>query len=298
MRLKSPFFWFLLMGVLSTSCIQEDFSECHNTYRLELCYLGDENSDIFAEKIGNVHMYVFDEYNQCVTSYQLPATDIQSGVTTLPALDEGTYRIVCLGNAYHTVTKGLDTGNYEQMTFSDRDYILGETVTGNDSLYWSSIDYTIAPYDEYKQPEIQTTYFASSHFDIYVEVVGIQNLHRRTSLQGIELVGLLPQTDFNNIAKGHAATYVMEHYYTIGGEMIATNNIMRQADHSAAYLRLVDDEGQSLIEINFAQHIARYNIDITKHECVIPFRIEFLPFSSDVKITVPTWAIVNVTPDF
>lgn len=298
MKLKSLAVWLLLMRGLSTSCIQEDFSECHNVYRLELNYLGDENTDIFSEKIGSVHMYVFDEHNVCVASTLLPAADVQARLTTLPPLEAGNYRIVCIGNAYHTVVEGLASGEYEQMIFADSDYAAGETVSGNDSLYWSTTDYTIAPYDEYKQAETKTTYFASSHFDVLVEVAGLENLHRKTSLQHIELVGMSPQTDFNNVAKGKATTYAMEYTQDAEGTLTATCNIMRLSNHSAAYLRLAGDDGSSLLEVNLAQHIARYNIDITKQECVIPFRIEFLPNTSSVSITLPTWFVVNITPDF
>ena len=298
MKLKSLALWLLLMGGLSTSCIQEDFSECHNVYRLELSYLGDKNSEIFPEKIGSVHMYVFDEHNVCVTSTQLSAADVQARATTLPPLKAGDYRIVCIGNAYHTTIGGLASGDYGQIFFADNDYVSGETVSSNDSLYWSSIDYTIAPYDEYKQVETKTTYFASSHFDVYVEVVGLHNLHRKTTLQTIELVGMSPQTTFNNDVIGKAATYVMEHTQDTHGNLTATSNIMRLKNHNAAYLRLAASDGSSLVEVNFAQHIVRYGIDVTKHECIIPFRIEFLPNTSSISITLPTWFVENVAPDF
>ena len=296
MKLRNIALTLLFAGGLSTSCIKEDHSDCYNIYRLALSYTGDENKEIFQEKIGRVDMYVFDQAGACVFSEKLSDKDVEARLTTLPALEPGDYRIVCVGNAYETEVEGLSSRKMENIVFAARDYKSGETVSGNDPLYWSAVDYTIAPYDEYRQIETKTTYFASSHFDVTVDIIGVPALTDASGYPTIELVGVSPQTDFNNKAKGQAATYVMDASHDGNATLSAANNIMRQTDHSSVYLRLADANGASLVEVNFAEHIAKYGIDITKQECVIPFEIKFNSY--EVTVTVPSWFIEGVTPEF
>ena len=296
MKLNTTALTLLVAGALSTSCIKEDHSQCHNVYQLAFSYLGDGQTEIFQEKIERVHMYVFDENSNCVASEQLSDSDVKARVTTLPSLEPGDYKIVCVGNAYETEVEGLSSGNLEQVVFAAEDYLAGKTVSGNDPLYWSSIDYTIAPYSEFRLIETKTTYFASSHFDVIVEVEGVPALTKASGYPTIELVGVSPQTDFTNKARGQATTYVMNAAHDGASTLSASGNIMRHSNHEDVYLRLAGTGGASLVEVNFAQHIAKYDIDVTKHECVIPFKIEI--GSASISVSVPSWFIENVTPDF
>ena len=296
MKFNSIALTLLVAGALSTSCIKEDHSQCHNVFHLALSYLGDGQTEIFQQKIDRVQMYVFDANTNCVASERLSDADVRARVTTLPPLEPGEYKIVCVGNAYETEVEGLSSGNLEQVVFASQDYVAGNTVSGNDPLYWSSIDYTITPYDAYKQSETRTTRFASSHFDVIVEIEGVPALTKASDYPTIELVGVSPQTDFTNKANGLATTYVMESVHDGVNTLSATGNIMRHTDHEAVYLRLVGSGNASLVEVNFAQHIEKHNIDVTKHECVIPFKIVFK--SASISVSVPSWFIENVTPEF
>lgn len=317
MKLRNLAMCLLLVGGLSASCIREDNSDCYNIYRLALSYHGDGTTDIFPQKIGSVDLYVFDQNSNCVSSTRLTDAEVDAQLTTLPPLEPGDYRIVCVGNAYGTKVENLDSRDLSKITFAAEDYINGETVSGNDSLYWSAIDYPIEPFSEYKMEETRTTYFASSHYDILVEVVNApENVGKHPK---IELIGVSPQTDFHNTAKGTATDYVMETVHDGIETTTAVNNIMRHKNHQDVYVRVTGEDGTEVALINFAEHIAKYKeyIDTEKHECLIPFRIEFsdpVPPPTppdpptpptpgdencvDITIGVPTWFIELVKPIF
>lgn len=294
MKFRNLLMCLLLVGGLSASCIKEDNSDCFNIYRLALSYLGDENSEIFPEKIDRVDMYVFDGTGACITSTRLSEAEMQAQMTTLPPLEEGTYRIVCVGNAYETTVENIDSKDLSSTTFAANDYINGETVSGNDPLYWSAIDYVIAPYDEYKQIETKTTYFSSSHYDIFVEVVGVPALKADRDVQ-IVLRAVSPYTDFNNRAFGQATSYQMETEHDGNVTLSSTANIMRHSNHQDVYVDVIAG-GDVLASVNFAEHIKNFDINTQLNECLIPFRIEL--GATNVKVTVPSWFVENVTPDF
>lgn len=296
----------MLAGLFSTSRLKEDHSDCYNTYKLILSYYGDGDTEIFPQKINRVEMYVFDESDACVSSGVLPAADVASRTTTLPPLAPGDYRIVCVGNTYDTGLENLSSGDYSKILFAANDYMEGKTVKGNDSLYYASLHQTILPFDARVYESTDTIRFASSHYDILVEVVNAPaNVGKHPK---IELVGVSPQTDFENVAKGQATDYVMETVHDGINITTAVNNIMRHKNHEEVWLRVTGEDGQQVAMINFAEHIEAHKeyIDPSKHECLIPFRIEFgtpgYPLEDgvclDVKITVPQWFVEKVTPEF
>lgn len=301
-------------GLFSTSCLKEDYSDCYNTYKLLLSYKGDGTTEIFPEKINRVEMYVFDEANACVSSRTLSDAEVSSQTTTLPPLAPGDYRIICVGNAHDTGLENLASGDYSKILFAANDYMEGRTVSGNDSLYYASHRYTVEGFDPMPKERTEVIEFASSHYDILVEVYNApENVGKHPK---IELVGVSPQTDFENVAKGQAADYIMETVHDGVKTTTAVNNIMRHKNHEDVYVRVTGEDGVEVALINFAEWIEEHKkyIDPSKHECLIPFRIEFSDptppdpptpptpgddgICVDVKIVLPQWFVELVTPIF
>ena len=72
---------------------------------------------------------------------------------------------------------------------------------------------------------------------------------------------------------------------------------MRHTDHENVNLDLTDANGKNMAHINLADFLAANPvIDLTKHEALIPIRIEFV--SGKVVVTVPEWYIEDVKPEF
>lgn len=288
----------LLLGGISASCTKEDHTDCYNVYRLDLCYNGDGTNDIFPSKITSVDMYVFDVNSNCISSKRLSAEDMLAQGTVLPSLEEGEYRIVCIGNAYDTKVQGLDSRNLGNVNFAATGYFSGERVSGNDSLYWAAVNYTIAPYDPYRQVESKTAYFSSSHYDVHIEL--IDHIGAMGATPVFELRGVTPQTNFNNEVTGSAANYILDTRRVGNVTTIALANIMRHKNHEDVNLVITSEDGTKTIVVNFAEHLERYKneIDTGRQECLIPITVEITGKTADVAIKVPTWFIENITPEF
>lgn len=299
MKLTNTIFCLTLLAAAATSCIREDLDDCLSTNKLLLSYKGDGTTEIFPDKICRVEMFVFDAENRCVSSSILPKEQVESRTATLPPLAAGDYRIVCLGNTHDTRVEGLETGDYGRMIFAAGDYFDGNTVSGNDSLYYATTSYTVQPYkgrEEKNQTKIIE--FASSHYDLVVEVAGVP-AQNRASGPVLEICGVTPCTDFENSVCGEATDYLLETEYDAAeAQLTARTNIMRHKNHEDVDVCFRLSEGDDpLVKVNLAEFLAAHPvIDCSKHEVLIPIRIEFK--SGEVTVSLPEWYIEHVKPEF
>lgn len=297
MKLTKIVFCLTMLCAATTSCVREDMDDCWSTNKLLLSYKGDGTTEIFPDKIGRVEMFVFDAENKCVSSSLLPQEQVESRTALLPNLQPGDYRIVCLGNTFHTQTEGIDGADYARMNFAAADYFDGNTVTGNDSLYYASIIYPVLPFTG-QEDMVKTAEFAASHYDFLVEVDGVP-VADNGALPRLRLSGVLPLTDFENRAGGQPTDYWLETEHNAESMMLtARANIMRHTDHAAVNLSVVPAAGgDPLAVVNLADFLAAHPaIDCSKQEVLIPIRIEFK--SGQVTVTVPQWYVEHVKPEF
>ncbi len=295
MRLYRIYVFLLLMWGLASSCIREDYSDCNNRYVVNLSYLGDSQTEIFPQKITKVQMYVFDVSNTCIYKTLLTDDEVAGQRTMLPPLDAGDYRIVFLGNPYDTEVRGLESSaSSDEIFFGAEGYWDGRDIHGNDSLYLASVQQTILPFSSERQTSYTTAYFASSHYDVSVEVVGVPTAPK------IVLTGVSPYTDFNNVATTEAsADYVLKAEHDGASKATAKCNILRHLDHENVYMKILDAEGNEMASVNFEEFLQENKeyIDCSKNEVHIPFKIEFKSLS-DVVVSLPDWWVMNVNPDF
>lgn len=281
-----------LVMIASTlvSCIREDLSECFSTNKLQLSYKGDGTTEIFQEKIGSVEMYIFDAAVECVYNRSLTEAELSQQEVTLPRLDKGEYRIICVANGENTDIVATDGNDLSAMYFADKNYIAGAVTNSNDSLYWASTNFVVTSDDKTEVAE-----FASSHYDVYVEVVGVD---AKSDIQ-VQMSGLMPCTALDtNVAFGTATTYkpIVE---SIAAENTKKSNfnIMRHTDHAAVEVKVCDKNGAELAKVNLAEFLAANpSIDCSLNEVIIPISFSFK--LTDFTVSLPEWYIQDTKPEF
>lgn len=294
MRLNHIYVITALMWGLLSSCISEDYSDCYNRYVVDLSYVGDGTKEIFAEKIDKVQMFILDEANTMLSNTMLTDEEVSLRRVMLPPLEEGEYRLVFLGNAYSTSVKDLSLrSSLSGLCFGADAYWNEEEVSGNDPLYFASVDQTIAAFDSERQITYSTAHFAASHYDISVDVKGVPSAPR------VIIAGVSPYADFNNVATEDAEVeYVLDVVHDGEATAKASCNILRHLDHENVYLKVLSQDGDELASICFADFLRANSshIDCSKHEVLIPFEVEFK--SSNVEVSLPDWFVVEVNPEF
>ena len=272
------------------SCIREDLSECLSTNKLQLSYKGDGTTEIFQEKIGSVEMYIFDAAVECVYNRALTDEELSQQEVTLPLLDEGKYRIICVANGENTDIVATDGKDYSAMYFADQNYTSGAVTVSNDALYWASTDFVVTLDDR-----TEVAKFASSHFDVYVEVRGVD---AQSDIR-IEMSGLMPCTALDtNVAFGTATTYKPLVESNAAEKMMKSSfNIMRHTNHSAVEVKVCDKSGAELAKVNLAEFLAANTaIDCSLNEVIIPISFSFK--MADVDVTLPEWYIQDIKPEY
>ncbi len=293
------------LALFSSSCIRENLEECYSRNYLEFSYLGDGTDEIFNEKINRVELFIFDSQDRFVASKVCSDNEVAARTAKLPNLHEGKYRIICVANTHHTQVDGLKSLDYERMIFASDDYFAGVTMHGDDSLYYASDYYEVEPYETQLEDKYQVIRFASSHYDLLVEVVGVP-AQEEAALRGgstsarLVMEAVTPVTDFENRVTGGPGNYHLYTDYDADGMLLtALTNIMRHKNHEDVNLHFYASEGatEPMVTVNLADFLAAHPyIDCDKHEVLIPIRIEFN--SVDVTVTVPEWFIIHVRPDF
>lgn len=294
MKVKNFALSLVLATLALSSCIREDRSDCYSSNILTLSYKGDGATEIFRDKISSVDMYVFDAAVQCVLAKNLSATEIAQQEVLLPRLAEGDYRVICIGNTANTQCVGIESAIYSSMYFADKTHIQGKTTATNDALYWASKNFTVTAKDA-----THSVAFASSHYDVYVEVLG---LSKEGALPIIEMTNLSPRTTMDdNKAMGSPQNYTPAVTRHQEEKFALTNfNIMRHTNHHDVDVVVRSSSGDNeLARVNLAEFLAdNPEIDCSLHEVIIPISFAFSDKSAEVIIGLPNWYVQNVNPEF
>ena len=309
----------LLVPVLVTGCIKDDFDDCDNV-TIYFQYLADGDEDVLYRYMDKVDLYVFDEGGHILGSgtYNQEQLSSFAAVPSFKLTPGRRYQVVAVGNAYDaTQVVNLDATSFDDIFIQHPNWGTGEAVTGHDHNYLGQEVFQM-PQGEFVVYRDTVTLY-SSHIDVDIRVTGLPAPDEAASMLGVRTraEGDLPirlriehsnaQTSFNNeINQDEKGTIHPALSYD------AETGAYRTADDFALFRMDTDGEldadlcnhtlvletadGQELVRGSIYDYLQRNadKIDVTKQEALLPIEINFTP--TQVEIKLPQWYVEDITP--
>lgn len=298
----------LVLLALLTGCIKDSYDDCE-WYTLTFSYTADGATDVFAQHITDVSLYVYDADDRLVQTKRISHGDLKSFQGTKLNVAHGTYHIVGVGNVFsRTEIKEYNANDMSLNYFSHPNAEGNGAIDSNDSLYLGSKIITL-PEQKRVTEDIA---FRSSHLKISYKVIiesddqiaSSNSMRAAESLFALRVKNLTPLTDFNNATFGDPVTYTPELVRAEqGDDHEAYFNIMRHGKHNDVEFELVDVDTSTVLNTQrLEEFLAAYpQIDVTQQEVLIPIEVRLKyrgNICTDVTVTIPDWLVHDVTPEF
>lgn len=297
----------LFAGTALSSCIRADLKECQGHQPEEedkqiiyFRYTGDGTSDLLADKIKFADLYVFDESEELVQSKKISAEELATQHSITLGLPDGSYRLVCLGNAgSQTQVSNLTTGDVDNMYFAHPAYFTGDetSLTGNDPVYHGALNLRAT-----KGETRDTIDFHASHLNVYLEIAGYDSQIAGRSASdslSVTLENAPCRVFFDNRVCPSTRTYHPELRKEEDQDLyIGQLNTYRLDENHPMQVCLYNGGADPFYTLDVTEFVNTHpEIDLSKEEADLPIRIEFRGKDVNVSITVPHWDIEEVFPD-
>lgn len=302
----------MLVFVLPSSCIKEDFDDCDNV-TIYFQYLADGDKDVLYQYMSKVDLYVFDEAGHIIGVGHYTQDELArfAAVPSFRLQYGKRYRIVALGNAYdHTQVVNLYADKLSDIYFQSPFWKdgKGSLVTNHDDNYLGVKDFVMPAQDGMMYRDTVTMY--SSHVDTEVEIHGLPAPQSREDIPyELSFENSNAQTSFENrINTEEKGTIYPELIYDTENNCYRTNDFAlfrldygsRVDERTCEHKLVLKDKrtGEELVRESILDYLERYkdDIDVTKQEALLPISIVFDQVG--VSIRLPEWYVEDVEPDW
>lgn len=306
----------LLVLVLPSSCIKEDFDDCDNV-TIYFQYLADGDQDVLYQYMKKIDLYVFDEGGHImgVGHYNEDELKTFSAKPSFKLTPGRKYKVVAVGNAYERteVVNLTSETEFNKIYLQHPAWGTDDEVDGHDHNYIGQEEFFIPSKDEFTVYRDTVTLY-SAHVNVDIEINGLPAPEAIRAGEEMPYKLMIEQsnaqTDFEgniNDAEEAKGTCYPELIYDAEKGCYRTDDLALfrmdnegELDESCCEHELVlsTADGKELIRgslYNFIKRNEKY-IDVTKQEAYLPIEINFI--ETDVTIKLPSWYVEDVQPDW